>query len=104
MPPLPSHPQGALQDHLPAVQQHAVPLLLQRRPAPFDQVVLALHFAKTETIRRRSTPSFFRDLWAMPDHNALQRAGLAGGPDDWLVRAGGCLGLARGSRRSWIGS
>ena len=42
MPTLPSHPQGALQDHLPAVQQHPVPLLLQRRPAPLDRVVLAV--------------------------------------------------------------
>src|SRR5512135_2907431 len=42
MPALPGHPQCALQDHLQAVQQHAVPLLLQGRPAPFDRIVLAV--------------------------------------------------------------
>ena len=36
-----------------------------------------LHFAKTETISEAVNPSFFRDLWAMPDHKILQRAGLA---------------------------
>src|SRR5512135_1534942 len=38
---LPGHPQGPLPDHLPTVPHHPVPLLLQRRPAPFDRVVCA---------------------------------------------------------------
>src|SRR5512135_163797 len=39
---LPGHPEGALQDHFQAVQQDPVELLLQRRPAAFDPVVLAV--------------------------------------------------------------
>src|SRR5271166_413588 len=38
----PGHPQGALQNHLQAVQDHTVPFLLQGRPAAFDRIVLAV--------------------------------------------------------------
>ena len=38
----PGHPQGALQNHLQAVQDHTVPFLFQGRPAAFDRIVLAV--------------------------------------------------------------
>ena len=38
----PGHPQGELQNHLQAVQDHTVPFLLQGRPTAFDRIVLAV--------------------------------------------------------------
>jgi len=38
----PSHTHGTATHHLPAGQQHAVPLVLQRRPAALDRIVFAV--------------------------------------------------------------
>ena len=39
---VPVHSAGAGFDDMPAGQQHAVPFLLQRRPAAFDRIIFAV--------------------------------------------------------------
>ena len=108
MPALPSHPQGALQDHLQAVQQHPVPLLLQRRPAPLDRIVLAVvrrivHQADLQPRPVRELHHPLQELRPSPrvlravvqvDHQPLDRARGPAGP-------GATTSAAHRPRRRW---